>query len=88
MGRNGEGGLTIAPKTLHKRLREAGMLASFDEKRSTCTIRKTLQNQQREVLHIHKSALWGEIEEGQVSEMSVLSVSNGESHDSTCSTKV
>jgi hypothetical protein len=58
------------------------MLASFDEKRGTCTIRKTLQNQQREVLHIHQSALWGEIEEGQMSEMSVSSVSDGESNGS------
>jgi len=82
MGRNGSGALTITPKTLHKRLKEAGMLATVDEKRNTCTIRKALQNQQREVLHIRKSTLWGETEEDQMSEMSVLSGSDRESHDS------
>jgi hypothetical protein len=58
MGGNGAGALTIGLKTLNKRLKDAGMLATTDEKRGTSTIRKVLQDQQREVLHLHKATFW------------------------------
>jgi hypothetical protein len=65
MGGNGAGALTIGQKTLNKRLKDAGMLATTDKKRGTSTIRKVLQDQQRDVLHLRKAAFWGQTTEEQ-----------------------
>jgi hypothetical protein len=63
MGGNGAGSLTIGLKTLNKRLKDAGMLATTDEKRGTATIRRVLQDQQREVLHLLKATFWDQTTE-------------------------
>jgi hypothetical protein len=44
--------------TLKRRLNEKGVLVSTDKNRQTLTIRKTLANQRREVLHLHASSLF------------------------------
>ena len=45
--------LSISPKTLHKRLKEKGLLKSWDEKRQRNTVRRTLEGKKdREVLHL------------------------------------
>jgi hypothetical protein len=63
MGSSGVGTLAITPRTLHKRLKEAGLLATTDETRGTATVRKTLQDQVREVLHMRSDAFWGKTAE-------------------------
>lgn len=50
-------GLSATSRTLWKRLREAEVLATTDEKRSRNTIRVTLQGARREVLHISSRTL-------------------------------
>ena len=50
--------LSITPQTLRRRLKERGFLASLDEARETLTIRRTLEQRQRHVLHVHASALY------------------------------
>ena len=49
--------LSITSQTLRKRLKENQYLASWEEKRETVTIRKTLEGRQISVLHFHKSIL-------------------------------
>lgn len=58
MGQNGSGTLPIGLKTLNKRLKEAGLPATTDETRGTTTVRKTLQDQVREVLHMRSDVFW------------------------------
>lgn len=50
-------GFAIASRTLHKRLREKGYLRSTDVTRKTLTIRRTLEGQRREVLHLHGASI-------------------------------
>ncbi len=50
-------GITTTPKTLWKRLRERGVLASADTKRQRNTIRRTLQGSRRNVLHLKQETL-------------------------------
>jgi hypothetical protein len=52
--------LTVTPRTLHKRLKERGLLASWDAGRQRNTIRRTLEGvKDREVLHLRADALSG-----------------------------
>jgi hypothetical protein len=43
---------TVTPRTLHKRLKEAGKLAVTDKNRGVLTVRRMLQGVRRNVLHI------------------------------------
>lgn len=53
MGRDVQNVIPVAEKTLHKRLKEAGLLASFDQDRHRNTVRKTIPGHEREeVLHL------------------------------------
>jgi hypothetical protein len=49
--------LGIAPKSLHKRLHERSHLVSTDLVRGRLTVRKTLQGQNRVVLHLRADVL-------------------------------
>ncbi|MGH2690291.1 MAG: hypothetical protein ACRDKW_16015, partial [Actinomycetota bacterium] len=49
--------LPLTPQTLRRRLKEAGALASSETKRRMLTVRRTLEGQRREVLHLHKETL-------------------------------
>lgn len=53
LGADGGDGITLAPRTLNKRLHERGLLASVDEARGTSTVRRTLAGQRHDVLHLH-----------------------------------
>jgi hypothetical protein len=58
-------GISVQVKTLFKRMREHGLLASCDTDRST--IRKTLEGKRRHVAHLHRSALASKSDEEKVS---------------------
>ncbi|MGH2689623.1 MAG: DUF927 domain-containing protein, partial [Actinomycetota bacterium] len=49
--------LPLTPQTLRRRLKEHGALASSESKRRMLTVRRTLEGQRREVLHLHKQTL-------------------------------
>jgi hypothetical protein len=49
--------LPVSPKTLTKRLHEAGLLASTEGKRGTLVIRKVIAGERRAVLHLAASTL-------------------------------
>jgi hypothetical protein len=55
-GKQGES-LPVTPRTLFKRLKEKGLLASWDENRERLTIRRTLESANRAVLHLHTVTL-------------------------------
>jgi hypothetical protein len=56
-GEQGES-LTVSPRTLWKRLRERGLLASWDEHRRRNTVRRDLEGfRHRDVIHLHGSCL-------------------------------
>jgi hypothetical protein len=44
--------LPVGPRTLHKRLNDRGMLAKVDTKRQRLTVRITILNARREILHL------------------------------------
>src|SRR6266851_881549 len=44
--------LSLTPQTLRKRLKERGMLVTTDTGRQVLTVRRTLEGQRREVLHL------------------------------------
>jgi hypothetical protein len=50
-------GVSVSSRTLWKRFKEAGILATTDEKRQRNTIRVTLQSSRREVLHLRSTTL-------------------------------
>jgi hypothetical protein len=53
--------LAVSPRTLWKRLKERGLLASWDAKRERNTIRRTLGGvKDREVIHLHAPVLSAE----------------------------
>jgi hypothetical protein len=56
-GEQGDG-LAISPRTLRRRLRERGLLASVGGGRETLTVRRTLDGKRREVLHLHAASLF------------------------------
>jgi hypothetical protein len=52
--------LPVTPRTLHKRLKERGLLAGWDERRQRNTVRRTLDGvKDREVLHLRADCLSG-----------------------------
>jgi hypothetical protein len=57
LARDQANGSILTPRTLWKRLHEQGHLASWDEARRRHLVRKTVQGQRREVLHLHASTL-------------------------------
>ena len=56
MASNGEG-LTISAQVLWKRLNEAGLLASVDEKRQTNKIRRTINGKAESVIHLSRQEM-------------------------------
>jgi hypothetical protein len=59
VGQRAGDALTVTPRTLRKRLKEHGWLASVDEKRGTLTIRRKLEGRQHDVLHLRAALLSG-----------------------------
>lgn len=59
MGRDTGDLLAVQPKTLHRRLQQAGLLLSVDEARHRLTVRRTLGGARRYVLHLSASVLEG-----------------------------
>ncbi|MFI5258792.1 MAG: DUF3854 domain-containing protein [Candidatus Limnocylindrales bacterium] len=57
MGRDTGDPLAAQPKTLHRRLGQAGLLLSVDEERRRLTVRRTLGGARRYVLHLDASVL-------------------------------
>jgi hypothetical protein len=55
-GEQGEG-LAVSGRTLRKRLKERGLLASTDTNREMLTIRRTLGGRRREVIHLLAASL-------------------------------
>jgi hypothetical protein len=55
-GAQGES-LTVSAPTLRRRLKERGLLSSWDAARQELTIRRTLEGRRRNVLHLHTSSL-------------------------------
>ena len=49
--------IALTPQTLRKRLKERGILATCETQRRMLTVRRTLEGQRREVLHMHRGAL-------------------------------
>jgi hypothetical protein len=59
VGRDTGDPLAIAPRTLHRRLQQAGFLRSTDDVRGRLTVRRTLGDARRTVLHLGAGALEG-----------------------------
>jgi hypothetical protein len=59
VGRDTGDPLAIAPRTLHRRLQQAGLLRTVDEVRGRLTVRRTLGDARRTVLHLGATALEG-----------------------------
>jgi hypothetical protein len=59
MGRDTGDPLAVQPKTLHRRLAQAGLLRSIDKARYRLTVRRTLGGARRYVLHLSASVLEG-----------------------------
>jgi uncharacterized protein DUF3854 len=57
IAREGEEGISITGKTLHKRLSERGLLKSIDTVRGTLTVRRVLQGARRGVLHLRAATI-------------------------------
>ena len=66
MGRDTDDPLAVQPKTLHRRLAQAGLLLSVDETRGRLTVRRTLGGARRSVLHLSASVLEGAAQPAQV----------------------
>ncbi|HEU5001543.1 MAG TPA: hypothetical protein VFW71_02030 [Actinomycetota bacterium] len=49
--------ISVTPQTLRKRLKERGVLASTDTNRQVLTVRRVLEGQRREVLHLSSTML-------------------------------
>jgi hypothetical protein len=62
MGRDTGDPLAVQPKTLHRRLAQAGLLQSVDEARGRLTVRRTLGGARRYVLHLSASVLEGAVQ--------------------------
>jgi hypothetical protein len=59
VGRDTGDPLAIAPRTLHRRLQQAGHLRSVDDSRGRLTVRRTLGDARRNVLHLGASVVDG-----------------------------
>jgi len=55
IGRDTGDALAVQPRTLHRRLAQAGLLVSVDEGRGRLTVRRTLGGTRRNVLHLRLS---------------------------------
>src|SRR5437870_4965747 len=49
--------IALTPQVLRKRLKERGILLTCETQRRMLTVRRTLEGQRREVLHLHRDAL-------------------------------
>jgi hypothetical protein len=49
--------LPVSMRSLHKRLKEKGLLATWDQRRERLTIRRTVEGAQREVLHLRADSI-------------------------------
>ena len=49
--------LSLTPQTLRKRLKERGALVSIDAGRQVLTVRRILEGQRRDVLHLSSTIL-------------------------------
>ena len=49
--------IALTPPVLRKRLKERGILLTCETQRRMLTVRRTLEGQRREVLHLHRDAL-------------------------------
>jgi hypothetical protein len=58
LGQHAGHALSISAQTLRKRLHEHGLLASIDATREVLTVRRTLEGQRRDVLHLRIAALF------------------------------
>jgi hypothetical protein len=59
MARDQGEALSVPPRTLHRRLKERGLLASWDTRRQRNTVRRTLEGvRDRDVLHLRADALF------------------------------
>jgi hypothetical protein len=59
MGRDVDDPLTVQPRTLHRRLWQAGLLTAVEDARRRLTVRRTLEGARRAVLQLRVSALHG-----------------------------
>jgi hypothetical protein len=50
--------LAISPRTLHRRLKDRGLLVGTDQVREVLTVRRVLEGQRREVLHLRAELLY------------------------------
>jgi len=57
LARDADDGLLPSNKTLHKRLHEHGLLASTELARGKLTVRRTLEEARRVVLHLRVESL-------------------------------
>ena len=57
LARDAGDALVVTPRTLHRRLRERGYLASTDVKRETLKVRRTLEGARRDVLHLRAGSV-------------------------------
>ncbi len=59
VGERSGGGLVVQPRTLQRRLRQRGLLASTDAQRQRLTVRRELEGRRRAVLHLAACSLGG-----------------------------
>jgi hypothetical protein len=57
VARDGGDPLLISSRTLHRRLRERGLLVAVEEERGVLTVRRTVEARRRDVLYLHADAL-------------------------------
>jgi hypothetical protein len=74
----GAEGISVLPRTLHKRMKERGLLASRENGRLTC--RQALDGSRKRVLHIHVSSLIShEVDRlGQLAGLATQKANNGD----------
>jgi hypothetical protein len=51
--------LTVLPNTLHRLMRDRGLLVTIDKARGTLTVRRTMEGREQSVLHIRTEIVWG-----------------------------
>ena len=69
MGRDTGDPLSVQPKTLHRRLHQAGLLVSMDDARGRLTVRRTLGGTRRYVLHFRASLFDGAAQPAQSAQL-------------------
>lgn len=71
MGRDVGDPLAVQPRTLHRRLLQAGLLVSVEDARHRVTVRRTLEGIRRTVLHLSVSAFRGVTQTSQTSQPAI-----------------